>query len=120
MLRHDITKSALQHTLTKTVVGRGREWSKRIDRVSRTRQADGRHNILFSKNPTTVLKKATTTKVVYHTAWKLVVIMEKQDRSIISALPGNDKCIDCGESYPLWASVKFGTLFCLDCSGKHR
>ena len=76
----------------------------------------------FSKNPfpdirgnnTTVLKKKGNNKgCITHTAWKLV-IMEKQDRPIISALPGNDKCIDCGESYPLWASVKFGTLFCLD------
>merc|ERR1712048_1409305 len=40
--------------------------------------------------------------------------------SIIKALPGNDKCADCGRNEPRWASVSFGTTFCLECSGIHR
>ena len=27
---------------------------------------------------------------------------------------------DCGQKNPQWASVSFGTLFCLECSGVHR
>eukprot|EP00980_Cylindrotheca_fusiformis_P031663 scaffold26766_cov166-Cylindrotheca_fusiformis.AAC.2 len=46
--------------------------------------------------------------------------MEREYRDAIQSLPGNDKCIDCGTPNPQWASVKFGILFCLDCSGKHR
>mmetsp|Transcript_1335 Transcript_1335/g.1670 ORF Transcript_1335/g.1670 Transcript_1335/m.1670 type:complete len:482 (+) Transcript_1335:145-1590(+) len=46
--------------------------------------------------------------------------MERSDQSIIRGLPGNDKCIDCGAAIPQWASVKFGVLFCLECSGRHR
>ena len=33
---------------------------------------------------------------------------------------GNDKCADCGMKNPQWASVSFGTVFCLECSGVHR
>ena len=33
---------------------------------------------------------------------------------------GNDRCIDCGERDPRWASVKFGIVMCISCSGKHR
>lgn len=33
---------------------------------------------------------------------------------------GNAKCADCGMKNPQWASVSFGTVFCLECSGVHR
>jgi ADP-ribosylation factor GTPase-activating protein 1 len=29
-------------------------------------------------------------------------------------------CADCGVPHPQWASVTYGCLFCLDCSGQHR
>jgi hypothetical protein len=29
-------------------------------------------------------------------------------------------CVDCGAESPDWASISFGTLFCMDCAGKHR
>jgi hypothetical protein len=40
--------------------------------------------------------------------------------SDIIALPGNHLCIDCGVGRPLWASLTFGTLMCLECCGAHR
>merc|ERR1719149_512013 len=33
---------------------------------------------------------------------------------------GNGKCVDCGANSPLWASLSYGTYFCLECSGVHR
>jgi ADP-ribosylation factor GTPase-activating protein 1 len=38
----------------------------------------------------------------------------------LKGLKGNDQCIDCGAINPDWASVSFGTLFCIECSGGHR
>ena len=34
--------------------------------------------------------------------------------------PGNGKCVDCGAANPLWASLSYGSYFCLECSGVHR
>ena len=39
---------------------------------------------------------------------------------IIKSLPGNQACVDCGSANPDWASVSFGALICLRCSGRHR
>lgn len=39
---------------------------------------------------------------------------------IVRGLPGNSCCIDCGEADPQWASVSYGVLMCLQCSGYHR
>ena len=30
------------------------------------------------------------------------------------------QCVDCSAKLPQWASVSYGTLFCLECSGQHR
>jgi len=38
----------------------------------------------------------------------------------IRALPGNSTCADCNNVNPQWASVSYGTLVCLECSGQHR
>ena len=46
--------------------------------------------------------------------------MSVQDQAIVRAMPGNDKCAECGMKNPQWASVSFGTVFCLECSGVHR
>ena len=46
--------------------------------------------------------------------------MSVKDQNAIKAMPGNDKCVDCPALHPQWASVSYGTLFCLECSGLHR
>jgi hypothetical protein len=46
--------------------------------------------------------------------------MARDDQSVVKALPGNDRCCDCGEANPTWCSVSFGILLCLECSGRHR
>ncbi|CAN0474154.1 unnamed protein product, partial [Hapterophycus canaliculatus] len=34
--------------------------------------------------------------------------------------PDNKRCVDCGVANPQWASVSYGCVFCLECSGQHR
>lgn len=41
-------------------------------------------------------------------------------QSEIRALPGNTVCADCNTKGPQWASISFGSMFCLECSGVHR
>lgn len=38
----------------------------------------------------------------------------------VRSLPGNRHCVDCGAAHPTWASVSYGCLLCLQCSGRHR
>lgn len=46
--------------------------------------------------------------------------MPKDVEARIRALPGNNMCVDCRSLTPQWASVSYGTLMCLECSGQHR
>jgi len=39
---------------------------------------------------------------------------------LLFSLPGNNCCVDCGKERPDWASVSYGILLCLQCSGRHR
>ena len=38
----------------------------------------------------------------------------------IREMANNKVCVDCKTRNPQWASVSYGTLMCLECSGKHR
>jgi Putative GTPase activating protein for Arf len=49
-----------------------------------------------------------------------MVQMSAKDQLVVKALPGNSACCDCGMKNPQWASVSFGNVFCLECSGVHR
>jgi Putative GTPase activating protein for Arf len=49
-----------------------------------------------------------------------MVQMSAKDQLVVKALPGNTACCDCGMKNPQWASVSFGNVFCLECSGVHR
>ncbi|CAK9043145.1 Probable ADP-ribosylation factor GTPase-activating protein AGD6 (ARF GAP AGD6) (Protein ARF-GAP DOMAIN 6) (AtAGD6) (Protein ZIGA2) [Durusdinium trenchii] len=46
--------------------------------------------------------------------------MPKDIEARIRAMPGNNLCVDCNNNAPQWASVTYGTLMCLECSGQHR
>ncbi len=41
-------------------------------------------------------------------------------RRLLYDIPGNLRCVDCGVSNPQWATLSFGALLCIDCSGRHR
>lgn len=49
-----------------------------------------------------------------------MVQMSPGDQAVVKALPGNSVCCDCEIKNPQWASVPFGNVFCLECSGVHR
>jgi len=35
-------------------------------------------------------------------------------------IPGNEICADCGAKDPQWASINWGVVVCIECSGIHR
>lgn len=41
-------------------------------------------------------------------------------RGALAAVPGNSVCADCRTPGPEWASLTFGILICIECSGIHR
>merc|ERR1719381_256231 len=38
----------------------------------------------------------------------------------ILIIPGNEACAGCGASNPEWASINWGVVLCIECSGIHR
>lgn len=47
-------------------------------------------------------------------------IKSKILEELVQADPSNRRCVDCGAEQPKWASLNFGILFCIECSGIHR
>jgi hypothetical protein len=41
-------------------------------------------------------------------------------KSLLHSLPGNRNCIDCNARDPEWATISYGALVCIMCSGQHR
>lgn len=41
-------------------------------------------------------------------------------KTLLRRLPGNLLCVDCGAANPEWASLSYGCLLCMHCSGRHR
>ena len=39
---------------------------------------------------------------------------------LLRNIPGNNRCIDCNATNPQWASLTYGVLLCIQCSGRHR
>ncbi len=39
---------------------------------------------------------------------------------LLQSIPGNLRCIDCGAGNPQWATITYGSLMCIECSGRHR
>jgi Arf-GAP/coiled-coil/ANK repeat/PH domain-containing protein len=39
---------------------------------------------------------------------------------LLRSIPGNQVCADCHSVEPDWASVCYGAVICMQCSGKHR
>ena len=39
---------------------------------------------------------------------------------LVQLIPGNHKCMDCNTSNPQWATISYGALLCIECSGRHR
>jgi ADP-ribosylation factor GTPase-activating protein 1 len=50
----------------------------------------------------------------------LSVPLEGADADGLTSLPGNNRCVECDALKPDWASLSYGTLFCLQCAGQHR
>ncbi len=46
--------------------------------------------------------------------------MTQSSLEFVRQMKGNHRCIDCNYPQPDWASVTFGVVFCIECSGKHR
>ncbi|KJH50246.1 PH domain protein [Dictyocaulus viviparus] len=45
---------------------------------------------------------------------------DREEVLALRQLPGNDRCADCGQTSPDWASLNLGILICIECSGAHR
>jgi hypothetical protein len=46
--------------------------------------------------------------------------MSSVDEISPNAIPGNDRCADCGAANPTWCCINWGTCICIHCAGVHR
>jgi len=65
---------------------------------------------------------ATVTAALHQTMSHVAASSTAEDSTlgILSRVPGNDRCADCGAPNPDWLSRNLGILICLGCSGMHR
>lgn len=40
--------------------------------------------------------------------------------NLLRSIDGNLRCVDCDATNPQWATISYGALLCIDCSGRHR
>ncbi|XP_022918039.1 arf-GAP with coiled-coil, ANK repeat and PH domain-containing protein 2 [Onthophagus taurus] len=77
--------------------------------------------VAFQNHP---ISSDTDTNKPLETAFNKIANEKKRKKGRIweqlLRIPGNDKCCDCGESNPSWASINLGVTLCIECSGVHR
>ena len=67
-------------------------------------------------------KKIVTLKTQFEVPKELAtkIGMPRAFLTKLKNLPGNDRCCDCGEAQPQFASIALSSLVCINCAGAHR
>ena len=61
--------------------------------------------------------KRSTNRATYN---ETVYAKYREELRNLGMINGNDKCADCGEINPTWASTNLGVFLCSRCAGAHR
>jgi hypothetical protein len=73
-----------------------------------------------SEQPSIILRVASELETLRAVPKHDGIAFPKACRNQLLSLPGNSCCVDCGNLNPEWASVTYGVLLCVRCSGRHR